>query len=443
MNGVPLPVILDATAFSMLATSGTAFVVLILTLLFIMAIAAGAEVAFFTLKPKDINYLKTREHPNSKQAIRLLEQPEQLVATLRASKYVLSIAIIIVAHSFQYFFRPDQSNPWVYFLLTLIIVLLCLLLFGEILPKVYAKENNLRLVLFATPVVWVLQGIFSPFISMLMDSDEYKTEKIERQQLFVSDNKIFEQTVELSLGHAATQEEVDIFRGILKFGKITVKQTMHPRLDIVAIRSNWPYAKVRDKLFSSGYSRLPVYNDNIDQITGMVHSKDFLPFIELEEFDWHSLIRSPYFVPQHKLIEDLLREFQSKRIHFAVVVDEFGGTAGIITLDDIMAEIIGDIRDEFDEEQLSYRKIDDNTFIFEGRMLINDCCRILGIPLDSFDDVRGESDSLAGLVLEIAAKFPLINESIGYENFDFTVLCIDKLRISSVKVAYLGESHRK
>lgn len=429
--------LLTDTPLNMLATNATAFLVLILTLLFIMAIAAGAEVAFFTLKAKDINYLKTKEHGGSRQAIRLLEQPDLLVATLRAAKYILSIAIIIVANFFVHFFVPERSNPLLSFLIILVSIMLCLLLFGEILPKVYARENNVRLVLFAAPVVAVLQGIMMPFINLLMDSREYKVAKMTRRQMVESDSREFEQAVELSLGHTATREEVDIFRGILKFGKITVKQIMHPRLDIHSVRESWTYDKVRDKMLASGYSRMPVYRNNIDEITGMIHTKDFLPFIELEDFDWHTLIRPVYFVHQHKLIEDLLREFQQKRNHFAVVVDEFGGTSGIITLEDIMEEIIGDIKDEFDEEELNYRKIDDHTFIFEGKMLINDICRIMGVPFDYFDNTRGESDSLAGLVLEIAGKFPTINECISFADFEFTVLAIEKLRISKVKVAQI------
>lgn len=438
MSGIIQFVFLNETPINLLATNATAFLVLILTLLFIMAIAAGAEVAFFTLKAKDINYLKTREQSSSRLAIRLLEQPDRLVATLRAAKYILSITIIIAANFFLHFFVPEESNPLLSFLIILVSIMLCLLLFGEILPKVYARENNVRLALFAAPIVNVLQSLMKPFIGLLVDSSDYKVEKLARQQSVETDSREFEQAVELSLGHTATREEIDIFRGILKFGKITVKQIMHPRLDIVSVRDNWPYSKVMDKMLSAGFSRMPVYRNNIDEITGMIHTKDFLPFIELEEFDWHTLIRPVYFVHQHKLIEDLLREFQQKRNHFAVVVDEFGGTSGIVTLEDVMEEIIGDIRDEFDEEDLNYRKIDDNTFMFEGKMLINDFCRIIGVSFDYFDSVRGDSDSLAGLVLEIAGRFPGINESINYSGFDFTVLGIEKLRISKIKVSRLN-----
>ncbi len=396
--------------------------------------AAGAEVAFFTLNTKDVNYLKTKEQPGSRQVVQLLEKPDLLLSTLRASKYTLAIAVIITANYMTHIFLPPKENPVISFLVIFIGITFLLLLFGEILPKVYARENNVRLSLFSAPIVKVLFSIFRPAAIMLTDSTDYIDRKKARKKLMEMDSSEFEEAVELSMGHTATKEEVDIFKGIMKFGSITVKQIMHPRMDVNAIRESWGFPKVRDKMLAAGYSRMPVYKTNIDEIVGMVHTKDFLPYSEIDEFDWHSLIRPAYFVHQHKLIEDLLHEFQQKRIHFAVVVDEFGGTSGIVTLEDIMEEIIGDIRDEFDEDDLNFRKIDDNNYIFEGKMLINDMCRAMGLPFETFDEVRGESDSLAGLVLEISGKFPTVNERISYGDFDFTILSIEKLRIGSIKV---------
>jgi gliding motility-associated protein GldE len=432
----PLPLFFDAVPAILPATNATAFVLLILTLLFLTAVAAGAEVAFFTLNIKDINYLKTKDQPGSRQAIQLLDDPDLLLATLRAAKYILSIAIIISANYLIYLFIPASENQILSFFIVLIAITFLLLLFGEILPKVYARENNIRLALFAAPIVKILYSFFKPGAILLVDSKEYRAQKKARQQLIETDSREFEEAVELSMGHAATKEEVDIFKGILKFGSITVKQIMHPRLDINAIRESWGFPKVKDKMLAAGYSRMPVYRKSIDEIAGMVFTKDFLPYNEIDDFDWHTLVRPAYFVHQQKLIEDLLREFQQKKIHFAIVVDEFGGTSGIVTLEDIMEEIIGDIRDEFDEEEMNYRKIDENNFIFEGKMLINDLCRVIGIPFETFDKVRGESDSLAGLILEIAGKFPTINEHVSYDDFDFTILSIDKLRISRLKVEH-------
>lgn len=429
-----LPVIFQAAPPVLPATNATVFILLILTLLFLMAIAAGAEVAFFSLTIKDINYLKTKNKPGSKQAVRLLDNPEFLLAALRASKYILSMAIIVAA---SYLVElPGIDNPFLSFLIILVSITFLLLLFGEVLPKVYARENNVRLVLFVAPIIKVMAEAFKPGAILLSDSKEYREQKRLRQQHFETDGRAFEEAVEESMGHTATKEEVEIFKGILKFGRITVKQIMTSRLDVGAIRKNWSFVKVRDKMSSAGYSRMPVYNNNIDEIVGMVFTKDFLPYNEIDDFDWPSLIRPAYFVHQQKLIEDLLREFQQKRIHFAIVVDEFGGTSGIVTLEDIMEEIVGDIRDEFDEDELNYRKIDDYNFIFDGKMLINDMCRVMGVPFETFEKLRGGSDSLAGLVLEIAGKFPAVNERMSYGDFDFTVLSIEKLRISRVKVEF-------
>lgn len=416
------------------ATHVTGFIILILILLFLAAVAAGAEVAFFTLKVKDINYLKTKEQPGSRQAIQLLDDPELLLSTLRASKYTLAVAIILASNYMTKIFLPPQQNLFLSFAINLIGITFLLLLFAEILPKVYARQNNVRLALFSAPIVKVMFSIFRPAAIMLTDSHEYSDKKKAQKKLLEMDSREFEETIELSMGHTATKEEVDIFKGIMKFGRITVKQIMHPRLDISAIRESWTFPKVREKMLAAGYSRMPVYKNNIDEIAGMVYTKDFLPYTEIDEFDWHSLIRPSYFVHQHKLIEDLLHEFQENHNHFAIVVDEFGGTSGIVTLEDIMEEIIGDIKDEFDEEEMNYRKIDEENYIFEGKMLINDMCRVMGVSFETFEDVRGESDSLAGLVLEISGKFPTVNERISFGKYDFTVLSIDKLRIGRVKV---------
>lgn len=209
---------------------------------------------------------------------------------------------------------------------------------------------------------------------------------------------------------------------------------MRTRMDVSALDYDLTFVEVRNYCLDAGYSRLPVYKENLDTVVGVIHTKDFLPHIDKDAFDWHTLVRTAYFVHESKLIEDLLKEFQQKRMHFAVVVDEFGGTSGIVTLEDIMEEIIGDIKDEFDEEDLNYKKIDDQNYIFEGKMSINDVCRVIGVPSDAFDAVRGESDSLAGLILEISGKFAAVNETIKYEQYEFTVLAVDKMRIQRVKL---------
>ncbi len=421
------------------ATQVTAFIIFIVVLLFFGALAAGAEVAFFTLSAKDINYLKTKEQPGSNQLITLLKKPQSLLSTLRSSKYFLVFATVIainyLAHLILYQQKPgDTLNTGMYFLMLIGIAIL-LLLFVEILPKVYARQNNMRLALFAAPIVQVLYYIFKPISGLLADSEEYRELKEARRQKDVElDSTELQQAIELSIGHAATKEEVDIFKGIMRFGDITVRQIMTPRLEINAIRESWNLKQVREKVLAAGYSRLPVYRDNIDKIIGMINTKDLLPYTDMDELDWHTLIRPAFFVHGHKLIEDLFKEFQERRQHFAVIVDEYGGTLGVVTLEDIMEEIVGDIRDEFDEEEHNFKKLDNKNYIFEGKILINDMCRIIGVPFSTFDNIKGQSDSVAGLILEIAGRFPNVNERINYKKIDFVVLSIDKLRIGLVKI---------
>ena len=233
----------------------------------------------------------------------------------------------------------------------------------------------------------------------------------------------------------ATEEEKNIIKGIAKFGNITVKQIMQTRLDVSGVEFNLNFAQLKNKIEELHYSRLPVFKGNLDEITGMIHTKDVLPYLhEQDSFDWHRLVRTPYFVHEQKLIEDLLREFQSKRIHFAVVVDEFGGTSGIVTLEDILEEIIGEIKDEFDDEETGNKKLDEHTYVFEGRTMINDVCKIMGMPKDTFDEVRGDSDSLAGLILEIAGYIPQSDDVIHSGDFEFTIMEANRSRINKVKV---------
>jgi CBS domain containing-hemolysin-like protein len=271
----------------------------------------------------------------------------------------------------------------------------------------------MRMALFSAPVLNIISGIFKPVSKILVSSTNYIEGKIGNKPAAGLSNEDFEHAIELTVGHTATREEVNIFKGILKFGQITVRQIMRTRLDVSGIPHELKFPQVQKLAIDVGYSRLPVHRENLDTVVGMIHTKDFLPHTDDDNFDWHTLIRPAYFVHEAKLIEDLLKEFQQKRIHFAIVVDEFGGTSGIVTLEDIMEEIIGDIKDEFDEEDLHFRKIDNHNFIFEGKTLINDVCRLIGEPSDTFENVRGESDSLAGLILEISGKFPAVKLSAG------------------------------
>ena len=416
------------------ASNVTILIIIILILLLLTAITAGAETAYFSLKAKDINYLKTKDDATARQAIRLLDQPKILLATILVTNSMINIAIIIATNLLVSQLLPPHISEFLSFLIQVVAVTFLLVLFGEVLPKVYATQNNMRMALFSAPVLQTMNWIFKPISRTLVSSTKFLEEKLASKPGGNISNEDFEHAIELTVGHTATREEVNIFKGILKFSNITAKQIMRTRHDVHGVSFDLTFPQVQKLAIEHGYSRMPVYKENMDKIAGVIHTKDFLPHIDDNEFDWHTLIRNAYFVHEGKLIEDLLHEFQQKRIHFAVVVDEFGGTSGIVTLEDIMEEIIGDIKDEFDDDDPQFKKIDDRNFLIEGKTLINDMCRMIGVPYDTFDKVRGESDSLGGLILEISGKFPVVNETTSFDNYDFTVLEVDKMRIRRVKV---------
>lgn len=433
-GGTNLHLLLQASEGVFSISQFTVFIIIILILLLLTAITAGAETAYFSLNAKDVNYLKTKETPSARQASDLLDQPKMLLATILVANNFINIAIVITTNILLHDLLKEQDmGPVMSFIIQIIAVTFLLVLFGEVLPKVYATQNNMRMALFAAPVINIMSNIFKPISSMLVSSSMYIEEKLGSKPSGNLSNEDFEHAIELTVGHTATREEVNIFKGILKFSNITVRQIMRTRLDVNGIPFNLNFRQVQALTIESGYSRMPVYKENLDKVTGMIYTKDFLPYADQDDFDWHTLIRPAYFVHEGKLIEDLLKEFQHKRTHFAIVVDEFGGTSGIVTLEDIMEEIIGDIKDEFDEDDLHFKKIDDRNYIFEGKTLINDVCRMIGIATDTFEDIRGESDSLAGLILELSGKFPAVNETISYQHYDFTVLNLDKMRIQRVK----------
>lgn len=422
-------------AFS--ASTVTILIIVILIQLLLTAITSGSETAYFSLTSKDINYLKMKEAGPARQTIRLLDKPKMLLATILIGNNFINISIIITMKLLMDKLLPglEDTNPSMFFIINAVVVTFLLVLFGEVLPKVYATQNNMRMALFAAPVLNVLTGIFKPVSKILVSSTNYIENRIGTKKTATAmSGKDFEHAIELTVGHTASKQEVNIFKGIVKFSNITVTQIMRTRMDVGAIPNDVSFPEVQRIAIELGYSRMPVYQDSLDKVVGIIHTKDFLPYMDEQNFDWHTLMRQAYFVHEGKLIEDLLKEFQQKRIHFAVVVDEFGGTSGIVTLEDIMEEIIGEIKDEFDDDENLYKKIDDQNYIFDGKTLINDVCRISGISSDAFDEIREESDSIAGLVLELSGKFPAVNEIITYQQYDFTVLNLDKMRIQRVKL---------
>lgn len=444
-----LSYLLLSASLSPNANIGLAFIILLLLLL--TALIAGSEVAFFSLSAKDINYIKQREESGYRNILQLLENPKRLLATLLIGNNFLSIGVII---STNLLFSslvdigsvfPGLSAQLVGLLnifIQVVLVTFFLVLFGEVLPKVYATQHNLRLSYFTAPFIKLLDRLFSPVSNFLVSSTHFIEGKLNHKSRNEISNEDMENAIDLTLGHSASKEEVNIFKGIVKFNDITVKQIMRSRHDVEGIDLNWTFEELKKQVLETGFSRLPVYDETLDAVKGIIHSKDLLQHIHEHDFDWHVLMRPVQFVHETKLIKPLLKEFQMKHNHMAIVVDEFGGTSGIVTLEDIMEEIIGEIKDEFDDDELLAKRLDDKNYLFEGKTLINDFCRVIGVPVEDFDTIRGESNSLAGLVLEIAGKFPAQNEMVSYEEYDFTVVQLEKNRIQKIKVT-INEKEKK
>jgi putative hemolysin len=414
------------------AQATTILVILILFFLVMSFIVSGSRIAFFSLSDKEINILKTKQDSSWRRIVNLLEEPKTLLASLLIANILLNIGIIILSN-----FLIDQvisfkQDYWFFeFLMKVVMVSFVLILFGEVMPKVWASQNTLQFAFYTSGVTEVIHLLFKRLGILLAN----QSERLER--LFGSQRSAANSLEELdhAIDNDTTEEEKNILKGIIKFGNITVKQIMKTRLDVSGIEDDLNFGQLKQKIEELHYSRLPVYKKSLDEITGMIHTKDLIPYLnETDEFDWHILLRSPHFVHEQKMIKHLLQEFQADRIHFAIVVDEFGGTSGIVTLEDIMEEVIGDIKDEFDEDEGSAAKQDDGSFIFEGRTMINDVCKALNLPVDTFDNVKGHSDSLAGLILELAGEIPKINDIIVCGDFEFSILEADSSRIKKVKV---------
>ncbi|MBK7122174.1 MAG: gliding motility-associated protein GldE [Chitinophagaceae bacterium] len=426
-------------SFHLLAITpaATTILIFIVVILFILSfLMAGSEIAFFSLTQKDINMLRTKKQPAYRRIVHLLEQPKTLLAAMLIANSFINIAIILISNLIiNSLIEGFEMANWVIFLIKVVSISFILLLFGEVLPKVWATHHKIWFAATASLIVEIFSSIFYRFSKRMVrytDSVEKRFASVNSSTL---DRSHLDYAIDLLPEHEATTEEKSILKGIRKFGNTTVKQVMRTRLDVSGIDFNSSFGDTKKKVEELHYSRLPVYKNNLDEVVGMLHTKDMLPHLdEPGSFDWHTLLRQPFFVHEQKLIEDLLQEFRNRRMHFAVVVDEFGGTSGIVTLEDVMEEITGEIKDEFDDEESNNKKIDDYNYIFEGKTMINDVCKAIGLPVDTFDHVRGESDSLAGLVLEIAGEFPQVNEEVKSGQFIFIPLEINKNRLDKIKI---------
>ena len=378
--------------------------------------------------------LKTRQQLSYKRIVSLLEHPKILLFSLLISNCLVNIGIILISNALMNAWIDSMGFHFLLnFLIKVILITGVLFLFGEILPKVWAIHHKIWFASTASMTVDIFNSIFSRMSKRLAAIDTLIGNSLGGD-VNDPDNSQIDYAIDSLPDNETSKEEKQILKGIRKFSNTTVRQTMRTRLDVSGVEFNTSFVNVIKKIKEISYSRLPVYKNDLDEILGILHTKDLLSHLQDVEFDWHPLMRPVFYVHEQKLIEDLLQDFRNKRIHIAVVVDEFGGTSGIITLEDIMEEIIGDINDEFDDEQSNNKKIDEHNYIFEGRTMINDVCRILNIPSHSFDLLRGESDSLAGLILEIAGEFPKINEEFETSNYIFTPLEINKNRIEKVKL---------
>lgn len=401
-------------------------------LIFMSGFASGSEIAFFSLTPSDIDSLDP-EHNNADKNIEILRHDsERTLATILVTNNFVNVTIIML---FNYIFSSliTFKAEWFEIFCVTILLTFLLLLFGEIMPKVYCRQNALSFCRRSAHIIMVLRKLFWPIESILLKSGDIaeKAVRKENRQLTADD---LEQALELT-DKNEIKDEKSMLQGIIRFGDETAKEVMTSRQDIVDLDIKSSYADVLKCIVENNYSRIPVYQDNTDKIRGILYIKDLLPHLSKSaNFRWQSLIRPPYFVPETKKIDDLLREFQDNKVHIAIVVDEFGGTSGIVTLEDILEEIVGEINDEYDEEEKYYSKLNYNTFVFEGKTLLTDLCRILQVDEEEFSDVEGDADSLAGLLLEMKGDFLSVHERIDYKHYTFEILEIEERRISRVKI---------
>ena len=414
-------------------TTGTVVAVLLTAFLLLMSgFASGSEIAFFSLSPQDLDELEPDKNSYDEKIQQLRNDSERTLATILITNNLVNVTIIMLCN---YIFGSlvQFKVEWLEFVVITVLLTFMLLLFGEIMPKIYSRQAPLKFCRKVVSGIIFLRKLFWPFATILIKSGMIAEKAVPREsrQLSVDD---LEQALELT-DEEDIKDEQSMLQGIIRFGDETANDVMTPRQDIENIEIHSSFKEVLQFINKNNYSRIPVYQGNEDNIRGVLYIKDLLPYIsKSESFRWQSLIRPPYFVPETKRLDDLLREFQENKIHIAIVVDEFGGTSGLVTLEDILEEIVGEINDEYDEDIKPYTKLDDNTYLFEGKILLSDFCKVLQVDDDEFDAVAGEADSLAGLLLELKGDFLSLHEKLTYEQYSFEVMEVEGRRISRVKV---------
>jgi gliding motility-associated protein GldE len=413
---------------------------ILIALLGISALLAGSEVAFFSLSADERVACRESDSGSERTVAKLLDKPQQLLATLLIAINLVNITFVTIStYLTEQILGEEEKEGLVATLILLVGVTFMITFFGELIPKVWAQQNNLKFAKLTAPLIEVASIIFKPLSSLLLGISNIIEKRVERKGYTITADEL-NHALEITTGQGTSAQEKDILKGIVNFGSTSAKSAMRPRRDVTAFDVEWDFHELMDKINKSGYSRVPVYKETIDKIEGVLYIKDLLPHIEKDEyFNWQELIHQAFFIPESKKIDDLLYDFQEKRVHMAIVVNEYGETEGIITMEDIIEEIVGDINDEYDEEDLGYKRLEDGSFEFEGKVTLNDVCRALGIDNDYFDKVKGESESLAGLLIELFARLPHAGEEIDYDKFRFRIASVDTRRIKRVKVTIKNE----
>ena len=394
---------------------------------------SASEVALFSLSQQDLNTLSEEDSSKANLISKLLQRPKKLLATILVANNFSHIGVVIVFSFVGNNIFSAIESPILKFVVEVILITFLILLFGEVLPKIYASRNNIQFSKFVANPLSILDKLLSPISFPMRAISVYLHEKLGRQKSNISVDQL-SQALGLTSTEDTTSEEQKILEGIVSFGNTDTKQVMSPRIDIFALEMEETFAEIYEKIVDKGYSRIPVYRESIDHIEGVLFVKDLIPHINKKEFDWIKLIREPFFVPENKKLDDLLKEFQSKKSHLAIVVDEYGGTSGLVSLEDIIEEIVGDISDEFDDENLNFSQIDDKNFLFEGKINLKDFYRIVDVDEEIFEISKGEAETLAGFILEILGNFPKKGQKIHFTNVHFTIEAVDKKRIKQLKV---------
>jgi len=402
-------------------------------LLVCSALVSGSEVAYFSLSPNDKDNLANSKDRKSILLISLLERPKRLLATILITNNFVNVAIVILSTYLIDLIINNSYSEATIFILQVVVVTFLLLLLGEVIPKIYANKKPLSLAGFMAIPIYVLRTLLTPLSSILVNSTNFIDKRVKKRGHNISVDEL-SHALELTSDENEKEEDQKILEGIVKFGNTDVKQVMTSRVDVLSIEKQTSFKEVIDLILESGYSRIPVHKENFDNIIGVLYTKDLLNHLKEDKFDWNKIIRKPFFVPENKKIDDLLREFQTKKIHMAIVVDEYGGSSGLISLEDILEEIVGEINDEFDNDELAYSKLDDQNYVFEGKTPLIDVYRALNIDGKEFEAEKGESDTLAGLVLELFGKIPKKNEKFKFNEYQITIEAADKRRVKHIRL---------